>query len=254
VAADEARDELRELAGMARELLAWEEALAGGGVPDVQVSADRAESPARTEASAETSGGPRVASAQRRARLEVLAAEAAACTRCDLHTGRTKSVFARGNPDAELAFVGEGPGYHEDQQGLPFVGKAGQLLDKMIVAMGYGRDDVYVCNVVKCRPPDNRTPLPNETAACLPYLEQQLASIQPKVVVALGRTAAQGLGLIDETTRGWRGAWRTWNGIAVMSTYHPAFLLRSPEMKRPVWEDLQKVMARLGKAPPPKKR
>ena len=235
---DSVREELLEISAMARELLAWEESISGTGFPEVAISPGPAI--AAPAASPPDTG-------DRRVRLAQLAAEAAACTRCDLHQGRTKSVFARGSGDAEIAFVGEGPGFHEDQQGEPFVGKAGQLLDNMIAAMGYGRDEVYVCNVVKCRPPDNRTPLPHESAACLPFLEQQLAIVQPKAIVALGRTAAQGLGLIDETTRGWRGRWQTWRDIPVMSTYHPAFLLRSPDMKRPVWEDLQKVMAKLGK-------
>ncbi len=232
---------------MARELVEWEEQLGGTGFPEVAVPTGEALRPRPDVPDVQVSGSDR---GDRRPRLAQIAEEAAGCTRCDLHRGRTKSVFARGNPEAEIVFIGEGPGYHEDQEGLPFVGKAGQLLDKMIAAMGYGPDDVYICNVVKCRPPDNRTPLPNESAACLPYLEEQLGLIAPRAIVALGRTAAQGLGLIDETTRGWRGSFCEWRGIPVMSTYHPAFLLRNPNMKRPVWEDLQEVLARLGKAPP----
>jgi DNA polymerase len=162
-----------------------------------------------------------------------------------LHEGRTKSVFARGNPDSPLVFVGEGPGYHEDQQGSPFVGPAGQLLDKMIGAMGYERDQVYVCNVVKCRPPNNRAPLPDEAAACSRFLTGQLDAIGPRVIVALGRSAADVLGCLGVDPRGWRGRWSVWRGTPVMPTYHPAFLLREPNMKRPVWEDLQKVMAKL---------
>jgi DNA polymerase len=177
--------------------------------------------------------------------LEVLAQEAAACTRCRLHEGRTKSVFSRGSMDATLAFVGEGPGYNEDQQGEPFVGAAGQLLDKMVVAMGLTRDGVYVCNVVKCRPPENRTPLPDEAGACATYLTQQIDIVAPKVIVALGRCAAENLG-VAEAGRSWRGRWGSYRGIPVMPTYHPAYLLRSPEMKKPVWEDLQLVMERLG--------
>src|SRR5690606_16285087 len=129
----------------------------------------------------------------RRRRLALLADEANACTRCRLHEGRTRSVFSRGTPDAEIVFVGEGPGYHEDQQGKPFVGAAGQLLDKMIAAMGLSPDEVYICNAVKCRPPDNRKPEPDEMAACAPYLQQQLEIIQPKVIVALGATGVQAL-------------------------------------------------------------
>jgi DNA polymerase len=181
----------------------------------------------------------------RRLHLATLAAQAATCTRCELHAHRTRSVFARGNPEAELVFVGEGPGQQEDLQGLPFVGAAGKLLDRMIAAMGFGRDDVYVCNVVKCRPPNNRTPLPTEMHACASFLFAQLEAVRPRCIVALGRTAAMGLGCIGPETRQWRGVWSAWRGIPVMMTYHPAFLLRDSSVKRPVWEDLQRVMARL---------
>jgi DNA polymerase len=181
---------------------------------------------------------------ERRVRLAALAEEVRHCTRCELAKGRKQTVFARGNPDSPLVFVGEGPGQEEDLQGLPFVGAAGQLLDKMIAAMGYGREDVYICNVVKCRPPGNRTPLPTEANACSSYLLGQLDLVGPRVIVALGRCAAENMGLVP-TGGGWRGRWGKFRGVDVMPTYHPAFLLRSPEFKRPVWEDLQKVMARL---------
>lgn len=189
---------------------------------------------------------------ERRARLQVLAAEAASCTGCVLHEKRSKSVFSRGTPDAELVFVGEGPGRDEDLQGYPFVGAAGQLLDKMITAMGYGREEVYICNVVKCRPPENRTPRPEEALACSRFLVPQLHAVSPKIIVALGRCAAQALG-VAEATGSWRGRWGSFQGVVVMPTYHPAFLLRSPEQKRTVWEDLQLVMGRLGKAAPQRK-
>jgi len=179
-------------------------------------------------------------------RLEVLAREAATCTRCALHEKRQQSVFARGSATAEVAFVGEGPGRDEDIQGFPFVGAAGKLLDRMVAAMGYGRDDVYICNVVKCRPPENRTPRPEEMLACSHYLVPQLECVGPKYIVALGRCAAQALGVAD-VTGPWRGRFGAWRGIPVMPTYHPAFLLRSPEFKRVVWEDLQQVMGRLGR-------
>jgi DNA polymerase len=184
--------------------------------------------------------------------LQALQAEAAQCTRCVLHEKRTKSVFSRGSPDAELVFVGEGPGRDEDLQGEPFVGAAGQLLDRMIAAMGYGRDQVYICNVVKCRPPENRTPRPEEMQACSRFLVPQLQAVRPKLIVALGRCAAQALG-VAEAMGSWRGRWGAYQGIEVMPTYHPAYLLRSPEQKRTVWEDLQLVMARLGKTPPAKR-
>ena len=183
--------------------------------------------------------------AGRLAILGQLAKDAAGCTACRLHETRTKSVFSRGNPATEIVFVGEGPGFNEDKQGEPFVGAAGQLLDKMVAAMGFARDAVYICNVVKCRPPENRTPLPDEAAACGHFLDGQLDAVKPRVIVALGRCAAERLGCAD-AGRSWRGSWGEYRGVPVMPTYHPAYLLRNAEMKRPVWEDLQKVSARLG--------
>jgi DNA polymerase len=185
----------------------------------------------------------------RRAHLALLADEARACTRCVLHTERKQAVFARGNPFAELVFVGEGPGADEDAQGEPFVGKSGQLLDRMIVGMGYHPDDVYICNIVKCRPPQNRKPEPVEMAACTPFITQQLALIKPKVIVALGATAVQGLlpGAAEGITR-MRGKWKVYQQtIPIMPTFHPAYLLRNPDAKRDVWNDLKAVMERLGK-------
>jgi DNA polymerase len=168
------------------------------------------------------------------------------CTRCKLHRGRTKLVFGDGNPKAELVFVGEGPGRDEDAQGLPFVGRAGKLLTQMIEAMGLQRQDVYICNVVKCRPPDNRTPEKEEVETCSPFLLRQLDTISPKVIVCLGSVAAQTL---LETNRGishFRGQWLEFRGRKLMATYHPAYLLRNPSAKGEVWKDLQKVMAVLG--------
>jgi uracil-DNA glycosylase family 4 len=192
---------------------------------------------------------------ERRTRLALLAEEARSCTKCVLHERRKQAVFARGNPFAELCFVGEGPGADEDDQGEPFVGRAGQLLDRMIAAMGYGRDEVYICNIVKCRPPSNRKPMPEEMTACSPFVTQQLALIRPKVIVALGATAAEGLlGTTVGITR-LRGTWKIYKGtIPVMPTFHPAYLLRNEGAKREVWSDLQEVMKRLGKAPPAAKR
>jgi DNA polymerase len=191
------------------------------------------------------------ADVDRTVRLALLAEEVRGCQKCVLHTKRTQTVFARGNPHAELVFVGEGPGADEDAQGEPFVGKAGQLLDRMIAAMGYARDDVYVANVVKCRPPDNRKPEPDEMASCLPFLISQLGIVQPKVIVALGATAVQGLiGTTEGITR-LRGKWKLLKGkLPIMPTFHPAYLLRQPGAKREVWSDLQEVMRHLGKAPP----
>jgi uracil-DNA glycosylase family 4 len=168
------------------------------------------------------------------------------CTRCKLHRGRTKLVFGDGNPRADLVFVGEGPGRDEDAQGLPFVGRAGKLLTQMIEAMGLQRQDVYICNVVKCRPPENRTPEKDEVETCSPFLLRQIDAISPRVIVCLGSVAAQTL---LETNRGishFRGEWLDFRGRKLMATYHPAYLLRNPSAKGEVWKDLQKVMAVLG--------
>ena len=168
------------------------------------------------------------------------------CTRCKLHKTRNKIVFGDGSPQAELVFIGEGPGHDEDLQGLPFVGRAGKLLTQMIEAMGLQRQDVYICNVVKCRPPENRLPEKDEITPCSPFLLRQLDAINPKVIVALGACAAQTL---LETTRGisqFRGQWLEFRGRKLMATYHPAYLLRNPSAKSEVWKDLQKVMAVLG--------
>jgi uracil-DNA glycosylase family 4 len=190
---------------------------------------------------------------ERQKRLQVLADEVRGCTKCVLHEERTQTVFARGNGSSGLCFVGEGPGADEDIQGFPFVGAAGQLLDKMIAAMGIERDDVYVCNIVKCRPPKNRTPEPEEMSSCMPYLLEQLSLVEPQVIVALGKTAVQGLfGTAEGITR-IRGRWRLFQGrIAVMPTFHPAYLLRNPAAKREVWQDLQLVLKHLGRAVPGK--
>ncbi|MEI9954596.1 MAG: uracil-DNA glycosylase [Pseudomonadota bacterium] len=184
-------------------------------------------------------------------RLEVLAELARACTRCGLCKQRKQAVFARGSGSCGVCFVGEGPGADEDAQGLPFVGKAGQLLDRMIEAMGFGRDEVYVCNVVKCRPPDNRKPELDEMAACMPYLSEQLELIAPRVIVALGATAVQGLLGTSEGITRMRGNWKSYRGqIDVMPTFHPAYLLRNPAAKREVWQDLQEVLRRIGRSVP----
>ena len=168
------------------------------------------------------------------------------CTRCKLHKHRHSIVFGDGNPKAELVFVGEGPGADEDAQGLPFVGRAGKLLTQMIEAMGLQRKDVYICNVVKCRPPENRTPEDDEISTCSPFLLRQLEVISPKVIVCLGAVAAK---ILLQTNRGishFRGQWLDYRSSKLMATYHPAYLLRNPNAKPEVWKDLQKVMAVLG--------
>lgn len=163
------------------------------------------------------------------------------CTRCPLHQGRKKIVFGQGNPHARLMFIGEGPGEDEDKQGLAFVGKAGQLLTKIIAAIDLTRDDVYITNIVKCRPPRNRDPEENEISACLPFLEQQIRSIRPAIICALGAPASKTLLKTRDPISRLRGRFHDMNGIKVMPTYHPAYLLRNPSDKRLVWEDMKKI-------------
>ncbi len=209
-------------------------------------------SPAEADTASAPSRPIAIASAERGCGSEPLARIRSAlgeCTRCKLAGGRTKLVFGVGDPAAQLVFVGEGPGADEDREGEPFVGRAGQLLTRMIEAMGYRREQVYIANVVKCRPPGNRNPEPDEIAACEPFLRAQLEAIRPRVIVALGKFAAQTL-LRDTTpiTR-LRGRWAEYQGIRLMPTFHPAYLLRSPEEKKKAWEDLQLVMKELGRTP-----
>jgi len=163
------------------------------------------------------------------------------CQRCRLCQGRKSIVFGVGSTRADLVIVGEAPGRDEDIQGEPFVGRAGKLLNKMLVAIGLSREEVYICNVIKCRPPENRDPLPDEVVSCEPFLIRQLRAIQPKAILAMGRFAAQTLLRTEEKISKIRGQFREYQGIPVMPTYHPAYLLRNPGQRRPVWEDLQKV-------------
>lgn len=181
----------------------------------------------------------------RRESLEEIQADLEDCRRCPLCSGRKNIVFGVGNPNARIVFVGEAPGREEDEKGEPFVGEAGRLLDRILYAMGMSRDQVYICNVEKCRPPSNRDPHPDEIEACEPFLIRQLAAIRPRVIVALGKFAAQTL-LRDQTPISrLRGAWKDYQGIPLMPTYHPAYLLRNPAGKREVWEDMKLVMQRL---------
>ncbi len=172
----------------------------------------------------------------------------ATCQNCPLHQSRKQTVFGAGSPKARIMFIGEAPGRDEDEQGKPFVGAAGQLLDKMIAAMQFTRDDIYIGNIVKCRPPGNRTPQEDEAKACLPYLERQIELIKPEVIVLLGAVPLKYLLGAQGITR-LHGQWMDYHGIPVMPTYHPAFLLRISQKKREAWQDLQKVMKRLGKDP-----
>jgi uracil-DNA glycosylase family 4 len=177
--------------------------------------------------------------------LANLRAEIGDCTRCKLHSGRTHLVFGVGNPEATLMFIGEGPGADEDLQGEPFVGRAGQLLTQIIKAMGFTREHVYIANVVKCRPPGNRNPEPDEIATCSPFLEAQISAIKPKVIVALGKFAAQTLLATETPISRLRGRFHERGATVVMPTFHPSYLLRNPAAKREVWEDMKMVMERL---------
>lgn len=180
-------------------------------------------------------------------RLERVCAEVIGdCRRCKLHRGRSRLVYGVGNPEAELVFVGEGPGGEEDRQGIPFVGKAGELLTRMIEAMGLRREQVYICNVVKCRPPNNRDPEVDEVEKCERFLKAQLAIIRPKAIVTLGKHAAQTLLRTNAPISRLRGRWAAYEGIPLLPTFHPAYLLREPSQKRAAWSDLQQVMKHLG--------
>jgi uracil-DNA glycosylase family 4 len=183
--------------------------------------------------------------------LAVVQARAKECVQCsELAACRHNVVFGVGDTRAELMFVGEAPGADEDMEGEPFVGRAGQLLTKMIQAMGYKRSEVYIANILKCRPPNNRPPLPEEMERCLPFLRQQIALIRPKTMVCLGATAVRGLLGLEQPISKVRGNWHLFDGIPVMPTFHPAYLLRNPSAKREVWQDLQVVMAKLGRPAP----
>jgi uracil-DNA glycosylase len=195
----------------------------------------------------------RIAPDQRPAALQAIRDLIGDCTRCPLaYAGRRTIVFGDGNPNARLMFVGEGPGADEDASGIPFVGKAGQLLNNMINAMGLKREQVYIANIVKCRPPANRTPEPVEANTCSPFLLEQIDVIRPEVIVALGGTAATYLLGVKQSLGSLRGTWHSCRGAKVAVTYHPAFLLRDPTQKGEAWKDLQRVMAELGLKPPTK--
>jgi DNA polymerase len=251
-------EELAELAralraAVARHARAGAWSAPGGKAPvhlPVVEHVPRPSTPAPTPAPApmiEDAPRPRV-----RLSLADVRAELGDCTRCKLHTTRNKLVFGTGAEDAALMFVGEAPGADEDRLGEPFVGRAGELLDKMIEAMGWSRHTVYIANILKSRPPGNRNPEPDEVAACFPFLERQIEAIAPRIIVALGRPAANGLLATNAPISALRGKFHDRKGVRVMPTFHPAFLLRTPEKKREAWSDLKLVMAeleRLGIAP-----
>lgn len=184
--------------------------------------------------------------------LESIATMISGCTKCSLHQSRNKTVPGQGCQSPDIMFIGEAPGADEDRQGKAFVGRAGQLLTKMIEAMGYRREQVFIGNILKCRPPGNRKPLPVEMETCMPYLKRQINVLQPKVIITLGGTAAEGLFDVNTGITRLRGKWLSFEGIDVMPTYHPAYLLRNPAAKRETWQDLQAALRRLGRPIPGK--
>ncbi len=212
--------------------------------PPAPVSADAPQTPASSSAP----GNPAAA-------LEELRRDGVGdCTRCKLHQGRQHIVFGVGDPQARLMFVGEGPGANEDRLGEPFVGRAGELLDRIIAATGMRRDDVYIANIVKCRPPGNRDPEADEVEQCEPFLHEQIRIVAPEVIVALGRVAANTLLRTDQALGKLRGQWHRYEGVALRATYHPAALLRNPDLKRACWDDVLEVMGRLGLERPLRRR
>lgn len=254
--------ELRDALGAARATLAewaeegvevWEtdaEQAAAGvtAEPPVRAAAPVAEPRAEATTQAPPAPSPPAApSGGGSASLEAVRAEIGDCTRCRLHEGRTQIVFGDGNPDADLLFIGEGPGQNEDERGIPFCGRAGELLTSMIEkGLEIPRSSVYICNIVKCRPPGNRTPLADEVATCRGFLDGQIAAIRPKVIVSLGKPATSTLLGRDVAITKLRGTWQDYRGTPLMPTFHPAFLLRqyTPENRRKVWEDLKAALAR----------
>lgn len=231
----------RELAAMARSLRGHLDMMRETPALQRRLVHLLGEEEAKTEAEIEA-GNP---GATDRPPLENIREELGDCRRCPLHSGRKTIVFGEGNPAARLVFVGEAPGADEDLQGRPFVGRAGQLLTRIIEAMKMMRQDVYICNILKCRPPGNRNPLPAEIGACEPFLVKQLSAIRPRVICALGTFAAHTLLKSEAPITVLRGRWHQYQGIDLMPTYHPAYLLRNPNAKKQVWEDVQMIMKRL---------
>jgi uracil-DNA glycosylase family 4 len=199
------------------------------------------------------SAGPAITGEARVRALAVVEDTVRGCTACKLCSGRTQTVFSRGNPEAELFFVGEAPGADEDRIGRPFVGAAGQLLDRILAAMGLGEENVYIANVAKCRPPNNRPPEPDEVASCAPYLMQQIDLVRPKIIVSWGRTPTALLLQTSESMTKLRGRWHEFRGIPLLATWHPAYLLRNPDAKKDTWADMKRVMERLGRPLAPTK-
>jgi len=257
--ARQARSHLNSLRAAGVEWLPLGEEIAPPLAPPSCASPARVQLPETNRAPdllAEETPAPALDLDQRRQELLVLAEKVSGCTRCPaLASTRRQTVFGDGPPAAELCFIGEAPGEEEDAQGIPFVGAAGQLLNRMIAGMGLRREEVYICNILRCRPPGNRTPLPNESANCREHLERQLELVQPRYICTLGSCAAQNLLSTTQSVGRLRGKFHSYRGIPVLCTYHPAYLLphRSPEKKRDVWEDLKLLLARMGRPVPKQK-
>lgn len=241
------------MTGTRDQLLGHLEAAAAAYGADLPLPAGHATARERGASLPPAAAAPRAVAVDAQAATEVeallaaLRAEVLPCTRCKLHQGRQHAVFGEGNAQAKVMFIGEAPGANEDRTGRPFVGQAGQLLDRIIAgAMGMRREEVYIANVNKCRPPENREPQPDEVAACLPFLRRQVAAIRPAVIVALGRVAAHNLLGSTAPLRALRGRTLSYEGIPVVVTYHPAALLRDPGLKRDTWEDIKRVNRMLG--------
>ncbi len=252
--AAEIKASLGELVADARALLDWEKSAGAWGVPRTP-QAKRTLAPLRPPSSGDSpdspSGPPSPAGEPATATdLESLRHILGACRRCDLAHQRTKIVFGEGPAQARLLVIGEGPGYREDRSGRPFVGPAGELLTRILKAIGLARDEVYICNIVKCRPPQNRDPRPPEMAACVPFVQRQIELVKPEVIVALGKVATQALLNTTKPLGSLRGRFHDYHGTPIMPTYHPAALLRDAKLKRPVWEDMQQVQKRLNTSPP----
>ena len=257
---ERARLELAEVVADLADRVAWEKGGGGQAFPRTPATelvlppleeAPAASAPAAPRSATARFSGPRTATppptgdAAEANDLDTLRAVLGDCRRCELSGGRHSIVFGQGNPDADLMLVGEAPGFHEDRQGLAFVGPAGDLLTKILGAIQISREDVYICNIVKCRPPQNRDPLPEEVAACRPFVDRQIALVKPRVILALGRIAGQTLLGTEDALWRLRGRFHDYGGIPLRVTYHPAALLRDKSKKRPVWEDVQEVRDRL---------
>jgi len=239
----------REALKNARELVEYAKSLGMTEIPQDKTKIEKIKPEALNH---KNTGKNKMTVKEKTEALEALKKKIGNCKRCGLCDGRTNLVFGDGNPNSDLMFIGEGPGRAEDEQGIPFVGRSGKLLTDIIAAMGFTRDKVYIANIVKCRPPKNRNPLPDEVKTCIPFLIEQAEIITPKVIVCLGSVATQNLLSTEEKISNMRGKFTEWNNIPVMPTYHPAFLLRNSNMKKPVWEDMKLVMKKMGIKPPKK--